>query len=105
MENEMTKFESRVYEATKKIPFGMVATYQDIAKMIGKPKAVRAVGNALHNNPMMITIPCHRVVNSKGGLAINFGFDGPEEQRRLLESEGVVVESYHVDLTRYRHIP
>ncbi|HOH68766.1 MAG TPA: MGMT family protein, partial [Bacilli bacterium] len=85
----MTEFEFMVYEATKKIPFGMVATYQDIATMIGKPKAVRAVGNALHHNPMMIVIPCHRVVNSKGGLALNFGFDGPEEQRRLLESEGI----------------
>ncbi|HOC80715.1 MAG TPA: MGMT family protein [Bacilli bacterium] len=98
----MTEFEFMVYEATKKIPFGMVATYQDIATMIEKPKAVRAVGNALHHNPMMIVIPCHRVVNSKGGLALNFGFDGPEEQRRLLESEGIVVDNYHVDLNIYR---
>ena len=101
----MTKFEFQVYEATKTIPFGMVATYQDIATMIGKSKAARAVGNALHNNPLMIVIPCHRIVNSKGGLALNFGFDGPEEQKRLLESEGVVVESYHVDLKRYRYRP
>ncbi|HNY75124.1 MAG: MGMT family protein [Bacilli bacterium] len=98
----ITSFQKKVYEATKTIPFGKVATYQDIARMIGKPKAVRAVGNALHNNPMMIIVPCHRVVNSKGGLALNFGFDGPEAQKRLLESEGVAVDSYHVDLKIYR---
>ena len=98
----MTHFQALVYEATKKIPFGQVATYQDIATLIGKPKAVRAVGNALHHNPTMITVPCHRVVNCKGGLAKNFGFDGPEQQKALLESEGVVVEHYHVDLKIYR---
>lgn len=101
----MSKFASLVYEATKQIPFGMVATYQDIATMIGKPKAVRAVGNALHHNPTMIVIPCHRVVNAKGGLTLHFGFDGPKEQKKMLESEGVVVESYHVDLNRYRFRP
>ncbi|MDY0345247.1 MAG: MGMT family protein [Bacilli bacterium] len=98
----MTNFQLLVYEATKKIPFGKVATYQDIAIMIGRPKAVRAVGNALHHNPTMIVIPCHRVVNAQGGLAKNFGYDGPEGQRTLLESEGIIVEHYHVDLKIYR---
>lgn len=98
----MTSFQRLVYEATKRIPHGKVATYQDIATMIGKPKAVRAVGNALHNNPEMLIIPCHRVVNSRGRLALNFGFDGPEGQKVLLESEGILVRDYHVDLNIYR---
>jgi O-6-methylguanine DNA methyltransferase len=98
----MTSFQKIVYEATKRIPFGKVATYQDIATMIGMPKAVRAVGNALHNNPEMITIPCHRIVNSRGGLARNFGFNGLNGQKVLLENEGIVVKDYRVNLSVYR---
>ena len=98
----MTTFQSLVYEATKKIPYGKVATYQDIARLIGKPKATRAVGNALHHNPTMIVIPCHRVVNSRGHLAKNFGFKCLEGHKALLESEGVIVINGTVDLAKYR---
>ena len=58
----------RIYEAVKKIPKGKVATYGQVAKMAGNPRMARAVGNALHKNPDPSTIPCHRVVNSKGEL-------------------------------------
>ncbi|MDD3207769.1 MAG: MGMT family protein [Bacilli bacterium] len=98
----MTLFQKLVYEATKRIPYGKVVTYQDIATMIGKPKAVRAVGNALHNNPTMITVPCHRVVNSQGGLARNFSFNGLNGQKTLLENEGIIVSDFHVNLDVYR---
>jgi len=99
-----TSFQSMVYEATKAIPYGKVVTYADIAKRIGKPKAARAVGNTLHDYPTTITIPCHRVVNAKGNLAEHFGFCGIEAQRKLLESEGVEVDGYRVDLAKYRAI-
>lgn len=97
-----TDFSQLVYQATQLIPFGFVATYQDIARKIGRPAASRAVGNALHHNPTMIVIPCHRVVNAKGRLAKNFGYHGQEGQKKLLESEGVLVENYLVDLSIYR---
>lgn len=97
-----TVFANKVYEAAKKIPYGQVATYLDIAKAIGNPKATRAVGNALHHNPEMIVIPCHRVVNSKGQLALHFGYRGQEGQKELLEKEGVIVVNFRVDLKQYR---
>lgn len=97
-----TPFALNVYAATRKIPYGKVATYLDIARAIGDPYAARAVGNALHNNPEMIEIPCHRVVSSQGKLSSNFGFDGPKKQKELLEMEGVEVKGYKVDLRKYR---
>ena len=98
----MTEFQNLVYEAAKLIPFGKVATYQDIARKIGRPKATRAVGNALHHNPQMIIIPCHRVVNAQGKLAVHFGYRGLKGQKELLEREGVKVINYQVDLEVYR---
>lgn len=62
----------RIYEAVKRIPKGHVATYGQVAAMAGNPKMSRAVGNALHKNPDPETIPCFRVVNSKGELAEAF---------------------------------
>ncbi len=83
-----TEFERQVYEATRRIPFGKVATYGQIAKAIGKPKAPRAVGQALGKNPIAIVIPCHRVVASDGSLG---GFtDGLSWKRKLLRHEGVL---------------
>lgn len=91
----------RIYEAVKKIPKGRVATYGQIAEMAGDRKMARAVGNALHNNPDPATIPCHRVVNSKGLLAGGFAFGGEEVQARLLREEGVEVIDDKVDLERF----
>ncbi len=82
-----TPFERRVYEATRAIPFGKVATYGQIAKVIGRPRSQRAVGNALGKNPIGIVIPCHRVVgfDSLGGYT-----GGLEHKKRLLRFEGVL---------------
>jgi len=102
MDELISEFARHVYLITKMIPFGRVATYTDIANKMGKPKAVRAVGNALHNNPQMIIIPCHRVVNIQGKLAKNFGFHGADGQKELLEKEGVVVINNQVDLCQHR---
>ena len=85
-----------VYKAIKKIPKGKVVTYGQLAKMVGTRDA-RKVGWALHAN-RDTNCPCHRVVNKEGRLAPNFAFDGPREQRRRLESEGVTfIDENHVD--------
>lgn len=91
----------RIYEAVKKIPKGKVATYGQVAKLAGNEKMSRAVGNALHKNPEPGTIPCHRVVNSKGELAGEFAFGGLGAQAKLLEKEGVEVKNGRVDLDIY----
>ncbi len=92
----------RIYEAVKKIPKGKVATYADVAEMAGDRKMARAVGNALHKNPDPSTIPCHRVVNSKGELAGEYAFGGAWKQAQILESEGVGITEGKVNLKKYR---
>lgn len=92
----------RIYEAVKKIPKGKVATYADVAEMAGDRKMARAVGNALHKNPDPDTIPCHRVVNSKGELAGEYAFGGACKQAEILESEDVEVVEGKVNLEKYK---
>lgn len=95
-------FYELVYDAVQKIPKGRVASYGQIAMLCGNPRASRAVGGALHQNPLPGVIPCHRVVNRNGRLAPEFAFGGPEEQKRLLEAEGVEVGDDHcVNMARY----
>jgi methylated-DNA-[protein]-cysteine S-methyltransferase len=81
-------FFRRVLEATARIPFGAVSTYGTIAKVAGSPRAARAAGNALHDNPVPIVVPCHRVVPSSGGI----GKYGGDEWRKsfLLRLEGAI---------------
>ena len=81
-------FSKRVLEATAAIPFGSVSTYGDVAKRAGSPRAARAAGNALHDNPIPIVVPCHRVVPSGGGV----GKYGGQEWRKefLLDLEGAL---------------
>ncbi len=85
--SDWSEFEKAVYVATYRIPYGKVCTYQRIAEKIGKPKAMRAVANTLHNNPLYPIVPCWRVVKSDGG------FGGEEKaaasRRNRVESEGV----------------
>lgn len=92
----------RIYEAVKKIPYGTVATYGQIAAAAGEPKMARAVGNALHNNPDPDNIPCFRVVNSKGELSGQFAFGGPKAQEKLLAAEGIILTDGRVDLKKYQ---
>ena len=92
----------RIYRAVQKIPKGRVATYGQVAAMAGNGNAARVVGNALHVNPAPGVIPCHRVVNSKGRRAPGFAFGGEDEQRRLLEEEGVEVENGYVKKKKYQ---
>ena len=90
-----------VYEIVRKIPKGQVATYGMIARLSGSPRASRAVGYALHFNPMPGIIPCHRVVDRHGHLAQAFAFGGAEAQAELLRAEGVTVKDDTVDLNEY----
>ncbi|MFA5034692.1 MAG: MGMT family protein [Candidatus Margulisiibacteriota bacterium] len=83
--NEPTEFEKKVYAAVKLIPKGEVRSYGWVARRIGRPKAARAVGNALNKNPFAPIVPCHRVVaaNGLGGFA-----GGLKKKIALLRSEG-----------------
>ena len=92
----------RIYEAVKLIPKGKVATYGQVAAIAGDKNMARAVGNALHKNPDPATIPCHRVVNSKGEMAGQYVFGGAWKQAEILESEGVHIENNKVDLKVYQ---
>ena len=91
----------KIYEAVKRIPYGCVATYGQVAEMAGDRKMARAVGNALHKNPDPDNIPCYRVVNSKGELAGEFAFGGAGAQAALLIQEGIIVQNGKVDLNKY----
>ncbi len=80
-----TPFQRAVWQALQRIPFGCTSTYGDIARDIGNPKAVRAVGAAIGQNPHTIVVPCHRVVGANGSLT---GFAGGlERKKRLLALE------------------
>ena len=92
----------RIYEAVKRIPYGRVATYSQVAELAGDRKMARAVGNALHKNPDPNGIPCFRVVNAKGELAGEFAFGGAGKQAKLLAAEGVEVTNGVVDLSKYQ---
>ena len=70
---QLTDFEWQVLQACLTIPLGETRSYQWIAQKIGRPKAVRAVGQALRNNPYPLIIPCHRVVKSDGSLGAYAG--------------------------------
>ncbi len=80
-----TPFQIRCWEALRKIPYGQTCSYADIAREIGSPRAFRAVGQANHNNPVSIVVPCHRVVGAGGSLTGYGG--GLEIKEKLLRLE------------------
>lgn len=80
-----TLFQEKVWKELQTIPYGKVKSYEDIAIGIGNRKAVRAVGQANNKNPIMIVIPCHRVINKSGTIG-GFGC-GIEAKKYLLDLE------------------
>jgi methylated-DNA-[protein]-cysteine S-methyltransferase len=85
---KLSGFAAKVLKETCKIPCGKVATYSGLAAKIGSPKAARAVGTALANNPFPLVIPCHRIVRADGSLG---GFGGGIKMKEsLLTKEGVI---------------
>lgn len=96
MENSFDK----IYAVVRRIPFGRVCSYGQIARLLGNPRLSRAVGYALHSAPP--GLPCHRVVNRFGGLSDAFSPAGRETQRLLLEMEGVEFTAEgRVDMERF----
>jgi len=97
-----SKFDKqKLYSLLVNIPQGKAVTYGTLAEMLGNKAWARAVGNALHHNPDGEKFPCYKVVKSNGGLSSAYAFGGKEEQKRRLESEGIRVDDYRVDLEKY----
>ena len=101
----MGAYADQVFEQVRRVPRGKVATYGQIARLIGKPRTARYVGYALRANPEpgaeADDIPCHRVVFKDGSLCKGFAFGGPEVQREMLEAEGVpFLDDGRIDLAR-----
>lgn len=88
----LTDFQCRVLLAASRVPRGKTASYKDIARQIGRPKAARAVGQALARNPVPIVIPCHRVVAADGSLTGYSGGRGIATKASLLKLEGVLLD-------------
>jgi len=87
---QFSDFQKRVYRAVLGIPLGQVRSYNWVAKKIGRPNAVRAVGTALKKNPFTITIPCHRVIKSDGSLG---GYSrGIKKKKHLLRLEKKIID-------------
>jgi O-6-methylguanine DNA methyltransferase len=86
--SELTQFERAVLLKTAQIPRGEVRTYGWVAREIGRPAAVRAVGTALANNPIPVLIPCHRVIRTDGVIG-NYGAGGTDAKKQILAAEGV----------------
>ena len=82
-----TAFQLKVWAAIEKIPFGQTRSYGEIATEIGHPGAARAVGTACGSNPLMLFVPCHRVLAARGAIG-GYGFCGVEIKKKLLRIEG-----------------
>lgn len=95
----MTAFATAVYTVVRRIPLGRVMTYAEVARAIGRPRAMRAVGNALHHNPDMKHIPCHRVVRSNG--TVGGYIHGVEKKRALLMKEKIPMKGRKIDWEEY----
>ncbi|MBI3286937.1 MAG: MGMT family protein [Chloroflexi bacterium] len=101
----MANFFDRVYQVVARIPRGRVASYGQIAEMLGHPRGARTVGWALHELPQGSRVPWHRVINAAGRISIP-EVEEAHEQRIRLEQEGVVFdERGYIDMRRYQWRP
>ena len=82
----VSPYRFKVLEQLTKVPYGHTTTYKELAEITGNPKAVRAVGSAMRTNPIIIVIPCHRVLQTGGGLG-NYSAGGPANKEWLLNFE------------------
>jgi methylated-DNA-protein-cysteine methyltransferase-like protein len=98
----LSNFFAAVYQIVAQIPEGKVATYGQIAALLGEPKGARIVGWAMRGAPANLNLPCHRVVNKSGAMAPDYVFGGAQSQRAKLAAEGIQFnEDDHIDLARY----
>lgn len=84
------RFRRKVLEACRKVPYGSTVSYGELARAAGNPRAARAVGSAMAQNPLPLLIPCHRVLRSDGSIG---GFSAPgcvQQKKRMLKLEGVL---------------
>ena len=92
---------SQVFAVVARIPRGRVTTYGRIAAAVGRPRAARIIGGILHRAPAEANLPFHRVVNREGTLAPAHVFGGANNQRRMLEDEGIIfTEDGKIDMKR-----
>jgi methylated-DNA-[protein]-cysteine S-methyltransferase len=89
----VTVFQKKVWQAARSIAYGQVRTYGWLARDIGNPRAMRAVGAALGSNPFPIIIPCHRVIRSDGGMGGFSAAEGVALKQKLLRLEGILTEA------------
>ncbi|HSJ54475.1 MAG TPA: MGMT family protein [Anaerolineae bacterium] len=98
----VNSFFEQVYRVVRRIPPGQVATYGQIARILGAPRAARTVGWALHDVPEGSDVPWQRVVNARGAISLERRGMGGAIQRALLEEEGVRFDlEGHIDLAVY----
>jgi methylated-DNA-protein-cysteine methyltransferase-like protein len=99
-------FFDKVWRLVAHIPSGKVASYGQIAALLGNPRAARTVGWALHSTPAHLDIPWHRVINSKGRISTDCGEHSPDLQRRLLELEDIEFDTKdYIDMARFQWQP
>jgi methylated-DNA-protein-cysteine methyltransferase-like protein len=95
-------FFEQVYEIVRLIPPGKVATYGQVARLLGNPRAARTVGWALHSMPEGSDVPWQRVINARGTVSLGARGSGGAIQRALLESEGIVFDAEgRIDMKAY----
>ncbi len=85
-----TNFQRKILKTVREIPYGEIRSYKEAAEAAGYPRAYRAVGNTMRNNPLPLIVPCHRVIKSDGSLGGFSGKEGIALKRKMidLESEG-----------------
>lgn len=93
-------FKEKIYRLTNSIPKGKVATYGQLARLVGSPKAARAVGMCMRTNPNAPHTPCHRVVAKDGSLTGYSMGEGVTTKRKMLEKEGVIFTGNKVNLSK-----
>ena len=93
------RFQASVLGLVSKVPKGKVTTYKELARALSKPRAWRAVANALARNPHPIKIPCHRVVRSDGKIG---GYKlGTKQKAKLLAADNIEVQNSRILLSKY----
>jgi len=89
LDDRGTPFQRKVWRELLRVPYGRTITYKELARKVGAPKAYRAIGQALHANPLPILVPCHRVIGSDGSLK---GYtSGVKTKEFLLRLEGALM--------------
>ncbi len=104
MAGQVPRFSTEVYRFVARVPKGKVVTYGQVAAWLGAPRAARAVGTALRRlpRPLARRVPWQRVINASGGVSFRGDVVRVEEQRWLLEDEGIRFDRGKIDLATYR---